>query len=74
MATRKGMVKKTDLMDYSRSAQGGIIGITLDEGDELIDVCLTKTGRRGGAFARATAWRSASARPTPARWAARPAA
>ena len=44
MATRKGTVKKTDLMDYSRVRQGGIIGITLDEGDELIDVCLTKVG------------------------------
>jgi DNA gyrase subunit A len=44
MATRKGTVKKTDLMDYSRVRQGGIIGITLDEGDELIDVCLTRPG------------------------------
>jgi DNA gyrase subunit A len=44
MATRKGIVKKTDLMDYSRIRQGGIIGITLDEGDELIDVCLTRPG------------------------------
>jgi DNA gyrase subunit A len=44
MATRNGTVKKTDLMDYSRVRQGGIIGITLDEGDELIDVCLTRPG------------------------------
>jgi DNA gyrase subunit A len=44
MATRNGTVKKTDLMDYSRVRQGGIIGITLDEGDELIDVCLTRQG------------------------------
>jgi len=44
MATRKGTVKKTELMDYSRVRQGGIIGITLDEGDELISVALTKPG------------------------------
>jgi DNA gyrase subunit A len=44
MATRKGIVKKTELMAYSNVRQGGIIGITLDEGDELIDVCLTKSG------------------------------
>ena len=44
MATRKGTVKKTDLMNYSRPRQGGIIGIALDEGDVLISVCLTKQG------------------------------
>jgi DNA gyrase subunit A len=44
MATRKGTVKKTDLMAYSNVRTGGIIGITLDDGDELIDVCLTKLG------------------------------
>ena len=43
-ATRKGIVKKTDLMDYSRVRQGGIIGISIDEGDELIGVCLTRPG------------------------------
>jgi DNA gyrase subunit A len=44
MATRQGTVKKTDLMAYSNVRQGGIIGITLDDGDELIDVALTKPG------------------------------
>jgi DNA gyrase subunit A len=44
MATRRGTVKKTDLMEYSRPRSGGIIGITLDPGDELIDVCLTRAG------------------------------
>ena len=44
MATRRGLVKKTDLMEYSRPRQGGIIGINLEEGDALIDVCLTKPG------------------------------
>ena len=43
------MVKKTALMEYSRPRQGGIIGINLDEGDTLIDVALTRAGRRGRA-------------------------
>ena len=42
MATKNGLVKKTPLMDYSRPREGGIIGIALEEGDSLIDVCLTK--------------------------------
>jgi DNA gyrase subunit A len=36
MATRKGLVKKTDIMAYSRPRAGGIIAINLLEGDELI--------------------------------------
>jgi DNA gyrase subunit A len=44
MATRKGTVKKTELMAYSNVRAGGIIGITLDDGDELIQVCLTHAG------------------------------
>ncbi|VTU01222.1 dna gyrase subunit a : DNA gyrase subunit A OS=Pirellula staleyi (strain ATCC 27377 / DSM 6068 / ICPB 4128) GN=gyrA PE=3 SV=1: DNA_topoisoIV: DNA_gyraseA_C: DNA_gyraseA_C: DNA_gyraseA_C: DNA_gyraseA_C: DNA_gyraseA_C: DNA_gyraseA_C [Gemmataceae bacterium] len=44
MATRKGTVKKTELMAYSNVRTNGIIGISLDDGDELIDVCLTKPG------------------------------
>ncbi len=44
MATKNGLVKKTPLLDYSRPREGGIIGINLEEGDTLIDVCLTKPG------------------------------
>jgi DNA gyrase subunit A len=44
MATKKGLVKKTPLVDYSRPREGGIIGISLEEGDALIDVCLTRPG------------------------------
>lgn len=36
MATKKGLVKKSDLMSYSRSKSDGLIGIKLVEGDELI--------------------------------------
>jgi DNA gyrase subunit A len=41
MATRRGLVKKTDLMAYSRPRAGGIIALNLVSGDELIGVRLT---------------------------------
>ena len=41
MATRNGLVKKTDLMSYSRPRSGGIIAINLLEGDELIAAHIT---------------------------------
>jgi DNA gyrase subunit A len=44
MATRRGLVKKTALEEYSRPRTGGIIGISLDEGDTLMDVALTRPG------------------------------
>lgn len=36
MCTRFGVVKKTDIMAFSRPRSGGIIAIRLNEGDELI--------------------------------------
>ncbi len=42
MATRRGLVKKTALEEYSRPKSGGIIGISLEEGDTLIEVVLTQ--------------------------------
>ncbi len=41
MCTRNGIIKKTSLTDYDTSRKGGIIGISLDEGDELIKVEMT---------------------------------
>ncbi len=41
MATKKGTVKKTELMAYSNPRKGGIVAITLDQNDELINVELT---------------------------------
>ena len=41
MATRRGVVKKTELNAYANPRAGGIIGLSLDEGDELIAVRLT---------------------------------
>lgn len=42
MATRKGIVKKTNLIDYKNYRKGGLIGINIDEDDSLINVQLTK--------------------------------
>ncbi len=42
MATERGIVKRTNLMAYSRPRAGGIIGLTLDEKDRLIEVKLTE--------------------------------
>ena len=40
-ATRAGIVKKTDLSDFDNVRKGGIIAITIEEGDELIEAELT---------------------------------
>ena len=42
MATKNGVVKKTILSEYKNCRKGGIIGITLDEGDDLIGVVLAE--------------------------------
>ncbi len=41
MSTRKGIVKKTELMDYSRINKSGLIAINLRDDDELVGVRLT---------------------------------
>jgi DNA gyrase subunit A len=41
MATRQGVIKKTELSAYGNPRQGGIIALTLDEGDRLIAVEIT---------------------------------
>ena len=46
MATRSGTIKKTGLSAYSNPRKGGIIAITLEEGDELISVALTDGSRQ----------------------------
>jgi len=42
MATKRGVVKKTELMAYSNPMSRGIIAVNLDEGDELIAVRMTR--------------------------------
>jgi len=41
MATRNGIAKKTNLMEYDSIRKGGLTGVVLKENDELIDVKLT---------------------------------
>ena len=40
-ATARGIIKKTELMAYSNPRVGGIIALTIDEGDSLIEARLT---------------------------------
>jgi DNA gyrase subunit A len=40
-ATQNGTVKKTELMSYANPRAGGIIALTIDEGDRLISARLT---------------------------------
>lgn len=41
MSTEKGYIKKTDLSAFSHPRQGGIIALTLEEGDRLLGVDIT---------------------------------
>lgn len=41
MATKQGLVKKTDIMEYNNIRKGGLVAVYLREDDELIDVKLT---------------------------------
>jgi DNA gyrase subunit A len=41
MVTKRGIVKKTGLAAYANPRAAGIIALSIDEGDELIDVQLT---------------------------------
>lgn len=41
LCTKKGIIKKTDLADFSRPRQTGVNAITIIEGDELLDANMT---------------------------------
>jgi DNA gyrase subunit A len=41
MATKNGIIKKTDLSSFSNPRKGGIMAITIDKADELIGVQMT---------------------------------
>jgi DNA gyrase subunit A len=41
MVTRKGVIKRVDLMQFSRSRKGGLIALSLNEGDALIGVAIS---------------------------------
>lgn len=42
LCTKKGIIKKTKLADFSRPRANGIIAITVEDGDQLLDVSLTQ--------------------------------
>jgi len=44
-ATKKGLIKKTALEQYSRPRAGGIIAVGLEEGDSLVGVNLCRAGQ-----------------------------
>ncbi|MEI9944793.1 MAG: DNA gyrase subunit A [Chitinophagaceae bacterium] len=41
LCTKKGIIKKTELADFSRPRQTGVIAITINEGDELLEAKMT---------------------------------
>ncbi|KAA9034657.1 DNA gyrase subunit A [Ginsengibacter hankyongi] len=41
LCTRKGIIKKTRVADFSRPRQNGVNAITINDGDQLLDACLT---------------------------------
>lgn len=45
MATKNGIVKKTDLAAYANPRSSGIRAIVLDDDDELIGACITDGGK-----------------------------
>jgi len=67
MATRNGLVKKTDIMAYSRPRSGGIIALNLVEGDELISVRITDGTRNvflGSVGGKSIRFHESDVRPT----------
>ncbi|MCK5514864.1 MAG: DNA gyrase subunit A [Deltaproteobacteria bacterium] len=66
MATRKGLIKKTSLMAYSRPRAGGIIALAIDSGDELIAARVTDGNREillGSRKGKAIRFKEQEARP-----------
>lgn len=52
LATRRGIVKKTDLSAFSNPRRSGIIAIDLGEGDELVSAHLSEPGNEIMLFTR----------------------
>lgn len=67
LCTRKGIIKKTELEDFSRPRQTGVIAISINEGDELLEAKMTD-GRSEIMMAvksgRAIRFNESKARPT----------
>ncbi|MEO6134926.1 MAG: DNA gyrase C-terminal beta-propeller domain-containing protein, partial [Ginsengibacter sp.] len=45
LCTRKGVIKKTRVADFSRPRQNGVNAITVNDGDQLLEACLTDGNR-----------------------------
>lgn len=45
--TKKGIVKKSELSEYNTARNVGLKGLTLDEGDEIVDVIFTDSDKVG---------------------------
>jgi DNA gyrase subunit A len=45
MVSKKGVIKKTELAAFSNPRSTGIFAVSVDEGDELMDVKLTSGGQ-----------------------------
>lgn len=52
LVTKKGVVKKTDLIEYSNLRKKGINAIKIDEGDQVIDAKLVKDTQQVMLFTR----------------------
>jgi DNA gyrase subunit A len=66
MATAQGIVKKTPLSAFSNPRRGGIIAITLSNGDELVDVRMTDGNQEiilGSRFGKAIRFSETGVRP-----------
>ncbi|MBU4318665.1 MAG: DNA gyrase subunit A [Proteobacteria bacterium] len=67
MATKSGLIKKTELMAYSRPRVGGIIAIDLVENDELIGARITDGTRNvfmGSKFGQSIRFHETDIRPS----------
>lgn len=52
LATKRGIVKKTDLEAYSNQRKKGVNAIKIDEGDKVIAACLIREGQQIMLFTR----------------------
>ena len=72
LVTRRGIVKKTELTAFSNPRPSGIIALSVEDEDQLIDAVITSGKDEMLLGKRRRAWRSTSPRKTCGRWAARP--
>ena len=72
LATRQGIVKKTELTAFSNPRPSGIIALSVEEQDQLIDAVITSGKDEMLIGTASRGWRSTSPRRTCGRWAAAP--